>query len=37
MNILNINMSPCFFHSNGILYLYAERTDVTPLMSVTMG
>ncbi|XP_026223736.1 pleckstrin homology domain-containing family M member 2 isoform X2 [Anabas testudineus] len=23
--------------SNGILYLYAERTDVTPLMSVTMG
>uniref|UniRef100_A0A8C4EQS0 Pleckstrin homology domain-containing family M member 2 n=1 Tax=Dicentrarchus labrax TaxID=13489 RepID=A0A8C4EQS0_DICLA len=23
--------------SNGILYLYAERTDVTPVMSVTMG
>ncbi|XP_057682140.1 pleckstrin homology domain-containing family M member 2 isoform X2 [Corythoichthys intestinalis] len=23
--------------SNGILYLYAERTDVTPLLSVTMG
>uniref|UniRef100_A0A8C2BKD0 Pleckstrin homology domain-containing family M member 2 n=1 Tax=Cyprinus carpio TaxID=7962 RepID=A0A8C2BKD0_CYPCA len=23
--------------SNGILYQYAERTDVTPLMSVTMG
>ncbi|XP_028309236.1 pleckstrin homology domain-containing family M member 2 isoform X2 [Gouania willdenowi] len=23
--------------SNGILYLYAERTDVTPLQSVTMG
>ncbi|XP_028265835.1 pleckstrin homology domain-containing family M member 2 isoform X2 [Parambassis ranga] len=23
--------------SNGILYLYAERTDVIPLMSVTMG
>lgn len=23
--------------SNGILYLYAERIDVTPLMSVTMG
>ncbi|XP_043975844.1 pleckstrin homology domain-containing family M member 2 isoform X1 [Gambusia affinis] len=23
--------------SKGILYLYAERTDVTPLMSVTMG
>ncbi|XP_029012123.1 pleckstrin homology domain-containing family M member 2 isoform X2 [Betta splendens] len=23
--------------SNGILYLYSERTDVTPLMSVTMG
>ncbi|XP_051515938.1 pleckstrin homology domain-containing family M member 2-like isoform X2 [Myxocyprinus asiaticus] len=23
--------------SNGILYLYAEKTDVTPLMSVTMG
>ncbi|XP_017564517.1 pleckstrin homology domain-containing family M member 2 isoform X2 [Pygocentrus nattereri] len=23
--------------SNGILYQYAERTDVTPLMSITMG
>uniref|UniRef100_A0A8C2Q7T7 Pleckstrin homology domain-containing family M member 2 n=1 Tax=Cyprinus carpio TaxID=7962 RepID=A0A8C2Q7T7_CYPCA len=23
--------------SNGVLYQYAERTDVTPLMSVTMG
>ncbi|XP_019746514.1 pleckstrin homology domain-containing family M member 2 isoform X2 [Hippocampus comes] len=23
--------------SNGILYLYAERTDVTPVLSVTMG
>lgn len=23
--------------SNGILYLYAERTDVTPILSVTMG
>ncbi|XP_041860224.1 pleckstrin homology domain-containing family M member 2 isoform X2 [Melanotaenia boesemani] len=23
--------------SNGILYLYAERTDVTPLLSITMG
>ncbi|XP_029973828.1 pleckstrin homology domain-containing family M member 2 isoform X2 [Salarias fasciatus] len=23
--------------SNGILYLYAERTDVTPLQSITMG
>ncbi|CAG6021139.1 unnamed protein product [Menidia menidia] len=23
--------------SNGILYLYSERTDVTPLLSVTMG
>lgn len=23
--------------SNGILYLYAERTDMTPLQSVTMG
>lgn len=23
--------------SNGILYLYAERTDVAPLLSVTMG
>ncbi|XP_016139330.1 pleckstrin homology domain-containing family M member 2-like [Sinocyclocheilus grahami] len=23
--------------SNGILYQYAERTDITPLMSVTMG
>ncbi|XP_053704571.1 pleckstrin homology domain-containing family M member 2 isoform X3 [Synchiropus splendidus] len=23
--------------SNGILYLYSDRTDVTPLMSVTMG
>ncbi|XP_034551330.1 pleckstrin homology domain-containing family M member 2 isoform X2 [Notolabrus celidotus] len=23
--------------SNGILYLYSERTDVTPVMSVTMG
>ncbi|XP_014856538.1 PREDICTED: pleckstrin homology domain-containing family M member 2 isoform X2 [Poecilia mexicana] len=23
--------------SKGVLYLYAERTDVTPLMSVTMG
>ncbi|KAM4737517.1 pleckstrin homology domain-containing family M member 2 isoform 2-T2 [Anableps anableps] len=23
--------------SNGILYVYAERTDVTPLLSVTMG
>ncbi|XP_077464573.1 pleckstrin homology domain-containing family M member 2 isoform X1 [Stigmatopora argus] len=23
--------------SNGILYLYAERTDVVPLLSVTMG
>uniref|UniRef100_A0A3B1IX04 Pleckstrin homology domain-containing family M member 2 n=1 Tax=Astyanax mexicanus TaxID=7994 RepID=A0A3B1IX04_ASTMX len=23
--------------SNGVLYQYAERTDVTPLMSITMG
>lgn len=23
--------------SNGILYLYAEQTDVTPLLSVTIG
>ncbi|XP_008293492.1 pleckstrin homology domain-containing family M member 2 [Stegastes partitus] len=23
--------------SNGILYLYAERTDVTPVLSITMG
>ncbi|KAG7248232.1 hypothetical protein CRUP_007144 [Coryphaenoides rupestris] len=23
--------------SNGILYQYAERTDITPLLSITMG
>ncbi|XP_070615537.1 pleckstrin homology domain-containing family M member 2 isoform X7 [Erythrolamprus reginae] len=29
---------PCFVVlSNGILYLYSDRTDVTPLLSVNMG
>ncbi|XP_061457698.1 pleckstrin homology domain-containing family M member 2 isoform X2 [Rhineura floridana] len=32
------NWKPCFVVlSNGILYQYPDRTDVTPLLSVTMG
>lgn len=28
---------PVVTHSNGILYQYPDRTDVTPLLSVNMG